>query len=819
MNLTRRELLKWAALAAVAETAAESFQPSAQADEIPGGPSSDLVLWYREPASGWGKALTLGNGRLGAMVFGGTDLERVGLNEDSLWSGGPYDPAPTVDAGVLEQIRQLSFAGKLKDAQNLANKLQGTPRTEAAYQTVGEIQLAFSGHQTVTAYRRELNLDTAIATVTYTLDGIDYKREVLASPVDQVVVIRLTASQPGKLTFDTTFVTPLPGAKIQAVASDSLTLDARNGDMTQGKWMVIVQGALTCQARARVIAQGGQTTAQDGKVSVTGADSATILVAAATSYKKYNDVTGDPAALCQAYLEKVGDKPYETMRSRHVAEHQRLFQRVMLDLGTTAAAQLPTNERIDQFFKPKPDAIHHAQDAGPKPALNWIDDFDDPAQDDPALVALYFQFGRYLLLSCSRPGGQPANLQGMWNDQLTAAWGGKYTVNINTEMNYWPAQVTNLSECEEPLFRLVSEIAETGVHTAQSIYKAKGWVCHHNTDLWRATAPIDGAYYGQWTTSGAWLCNQLYQRYLFDRDKAYLARLYPLMKGSAEFFFDFLVEDPNNHWLVTCPAMSPEHEREHGLTNSPGPTMDMQILRGLFGHCAEAAKALAVDEDFQKKCTETRARLAPNQIGHAGQLQEWLDDIDTTVPEIEHRHMSPLYGLFPGAEITADDPKMFEAARVLTNMRGLQPNGMGWAVAWRTNLWARLLDAEMAYTCVKALIGSRIESNMFDRPDIQLDGNFGGTSGIAEMLLQSHAGKIHLLPALPKAWQTGSVKGLRARGGFEVDIAWAAGVLKQATVRSVTGIACRLAYNGKTTHLKFKAGESRTIGPDLKTAA
>jgi alpha-L-fucosidase 2 len=799
-----------ATLTAVGGGIGRSFFEPALADTPTPAAPSDLILWYRQPAGQWGDALVLGNGRLGAMVFGGTAHERIGLNEDTLWSGGPYDPTPTVDPDILTQIRQSAFAGKLKEAQDMANSLQGRPNIQSAYQTVGEIQLNFSGHEAATEYRRELNLDTAIATVTYTVAGVHYKREVFVSPVDQVVVISLTADQPGKIAFDTTFATPLPGAQIEAVPMDSITLSGQNGDFTTHDFRtVLVKAALTFQARARVITQGGQTIAQDNKVTVEDANSAVILIAAATSYKRYDDVSGDPASLCESYLQSVGNKSFDIIRKAHVAEHQRLFQRVRLDLGTTDAAKLPTDERIGNYYKPKPGVQASA-------AHDWLNAFSDPAQPDPGLAALYFQFGRYLLMSASRPGGQPANLQGMWNDKLTAAWDGKYTININTEMNYWPAQVTNLSECEEPLFRLLTEIAERGVQTAKSVYNAAGWVCHHNTDLWRATAAIDSAYFGQWPMGGVWICNHLYQRYLFDGDKDYLAKLYPVMKGAADFFFDFLAPEPKHQWLVTCPTMSPEHERSPGITNSPGPTMDMNILRELFTNCIQASsQALGVDPDFTQKCQTTLAALAPNQVGQAGQLQEWLDDIDTTVPEIVHRHMSPLYGLFPGSEITPDDPKIFAGAQKLADMRGLQPEEMGWAVAWRICLWARLLDAEMAFTCVKALIGSRTQANMFDMPSLQLDGNFGGAAGIAEMLLQSHNDEIHFLPALPKAWATGSVKGLCARGGFVVDMAWKDGALTEATLLSKLGNTCKVRYRDKTANLSIFLNTSQRLGPNL----
>jgi alpha-L-fucosidase 2 len=740
----------------------------------PGSPDPDgeppLVLWYRNPASEWIQALALGNGRLGAMVFGETAAERIGLNEDTLWSGGPYDPAVQVDPTVLREIRRLMFEGRNQEAQHMAEALQGQPRFQSSYQTVGELQINFPGHDTVSDYRRELNLDDAMVSITYKVGGVTFKREMFSSPADQVIAVYLSADQPGQITLDTTMTSPQQHRVeitsqqhiLKTIPQRDLVMSGHNGDMRKNG-IVGGKGVLTFQAQMRVSAQGGTVSDQGDKISVTGADSVLLLIAAATSYKNYRDVSGDPAALCNDYLRRVNDKNYAHLRRDHIVAHQGLFKRVRLDLGTSDAVKQPTDERIRNF-------------AG---------------KNDPALIALYYQFGRYLLISCSRPGSQPANLQGLWNKDLEASWGGKYTVNINTEMNYWPTYTTNLFECDEPLLMMVADLSKTGVRTAKVIYNARGWVCHHNTDLWRATAPIDGPFYGQWPCGGAWLCNALFQRYLFDGDKERLSGLYPIMKGAALFFMDTLVEEPGHGWLVTNPSMSPEHEWTKGVTACVGPTMDLQIIYELFSNVAHAAQDLGTDADFASQCLRTRDRLAPLQIGKAGQLQEWLEDIDLEAPEIAHRHMSPLYGLFPGSEITPDRPELFAAARKLTEMRN--QSGMGWAGAWRINLWARLLDPEKAYRFVAQMLTVRTEGNMFDKPSVQLDGNFGATSGITEMLLQSHNREIHLLPALPAAWPAGSVKGLRARGGFEImHMEWADGKLARVTIRSTLGGHCRI---------------------------
>jgi alpha-L-fucosidase 2 len=756
------------------QTTADSAQP--------------LLLWYRQPATQWGAALPLGNGRLGAMVFGGTARERIGLNEDTLWSGGPYEPSTEVSRQTRDQIKALMFAGKFREAQGLDNKLQGSPNSQASYQTIGEIQLTFPGYEKATNYRRQLELDTAIATVTYKLDGVSFRREVFVSPVDQVVVVHLTADKPGRVTFSASYTSPLQ-TQVTAVGN-TLRMSGRNGDMVnRGK--TLVKGALTWESDARVIADEGEISGSDGKISVTGANSATILIAAATSFKRYDDTSGNPAAKVAATLASLDGRSYEQIRAAHVEEHQRLFGRVRLDLGRTPAADLPTDERVHNYAN----------------------------EADPALVALHFQYGRYLLLSASRPGGQPANLQGLWNNAPSAPWGGKYTVNINTEMNYWPAQVTNLAETEEPLFGMVQDIAYgSGPKTARRTYGAGGWVLHHNTDLWRPSAPIDGSFYGQWMTGGAWLTVQLYDAYRFTLDRAYLEKLYPIMKGSAQFFLDSLVAEPEHGWLVTLPANSPEHDFQPGLSNSYGPTMDMQILRDLFAACIQASGTLGVDAVLRQPWADTRARLAPNQVGSQGQLQEWIKDWDYNAPDPKHRHMSPLYGVYPGFDITPADPKSFAAARVLAERRAT--GGMGWSNAWRMAIWARLLDARQAGSFVDLMLAHWTEANLFDRPDNQLDGNFGFTAGVAEMLLQSQNGEINLLPAWPlDKWPDGSVSGLRARGGFEVSIHWKAGKLVDASITNVTSASgtSNVRFGDRVIAISLKPGESREVAAQLKT--
>jgi len=761
------------------------------------GNQPDLKLWYAEPAQAWTHALPVGNGRLGAMVFGGTAEARYQLNEDSLWCGRPHDYARDGAARYLPEIRWLLLDGQQRQAEQLAMEhFMSSPLRQVPYQPFGDLKLSFPGHEKVEAYHRELDLDTAIATTTYRVDGVTYTRQTFASFPDQVVVVRVWCDEPGALGFTATLTSPNEEVRTRRVDDRTLAILGRARDFKMRDEEIAIPGAVRFEGRCWVRISRGQVAVDDGQIKVEGANAATLMIAMATNVKTYEDLSADPGQRCDEVLRKAAEKTPRQIRDAHVSDHQVLFRRVSLDLGLANTAELPTDQRVLKFAE----------------------------REDPQLAALFFQYGRYLMIASSRAGGQPANLQGLWNESTSPPWDSKYTVNINTEMNYWLTEPTNLSECGQPLFEALTEVAESGRSTAKKHYDASGWVLHHNFDLWRGTAPINASNHGIWPTGGAWLCQHLWWHYVYGGDRQFLRdRAYPLMKGAAEFFVDYLIEDPRSdqRWLISGPSNSPENG---GLVM--GPTMDHQIIRELFANTAEAARVLGVDEEFTRKLDALRVRIAPNRIGRYGQLQEWLEDKDD--PKNEHRHVSHLWGLFPGSEITVDTPELLEAARQSLMFRG--DGGTGWSRAWKINFWARLLDGDHAHLMLRNLLtltdspltdykGGGVYANLFDaHPPFQIDGNFGATSGITEMLMQSHRRDaeghyiIELLPALPSAWPEGRISGLRARGGFTLDIAWKNGMLSEAYIKGSGDNSCTVRYGHKTVQIKPAAAGIRLDG-------
>lgn len=740
-----------------------------------------LKLWYEQPASEWVEALPIGNGRLGAMVFGGIGAERVQFNESTVWTGHPhcYDHEGALHA--LPRMRQLlaeartSFlrgdieaAGCLqKEAEQIGmREFMSVPLRQKAYQPCGDLRLLFHGGGEAAEYHRELDLDSAVATVRYRIGDTVFKRECFASNPGDVIVLRITGDRPGKIGFMARMDSP----HVSATTGNYPRAILRNGSQLALAGCVASDG-VSFEARLQVEAQGGRVGFMNDAVMVEGADAVTLLLTVATNVRNFADLGADPAARCDAILAPLRGKDYEMLLAEHVADYRTLFRRVSLDLGETPAATLPTDRRLERSAD----------------------------GNDPGLAALVFQYGRYLLISSSRPGGQPANLQGVWNDQMCPPWDSKLTTNINLQMNYWPAEVTNLSECAEPLFDLIAECAETGARTARTHYGARGWVVHHNTDLWRGTAPINGSDHGIWVTGGAWLCLHLWEHYLYTEDPVFLARrAYPLMKQAALFFLDFLSEDPVSGFLVSSPSHSPEHG---GLV--VGAAMDHQIIRDLFANTAAAARRLDLDPDLAAQLAATGARIAPDQVGRHGQLQEWLEDKDD--PNDQHRHVSHLWAVYPGAGITPSEKALLDAARQSLIFRGDRANG--WSMGWRVNLWARFLEGDHAHLTLTQLLRPAHHSagtgngglypNLFVAcPPFQIDSNFGTPAGIAEMLLQSHRGELHLLPALPGAWPTGAVKGLRARGNYTVDITWRDGVVTDYRVVSPIPREVRVRVNG-----------------------
>jgi len=749
-----------------------------------------LKMWYDKPASNWNEALPLGNGRIAAMVFGNPAKEQLQLNESSFWSGEPSRNDNPAGLEGLDSIRSYIFGGNYARANTLSNKFLTAKQLHGSkFQVIGDLNLAFKNCDKYTDYYRELDLEKAITTTTYKVGEVTFKREVLASQPDQVIVIRLTASKPGQLSFTASFDGQLQKT---STALDAQTLEMTGISSTHEG----VTGQVKFDARVKIINSGGTKSVESNGISVNKANEVVILISIATNFVDYKTLTANEVNKCINYLSAAEKKPYAKILKDHIAAFQRYFNRVDFDLGTSPAAQASTDERIRNFSK----------------------------SYDPELVTMYYQFGRYLLISSSQPGGQVANLQGIWNGSNNPVWDSKYTININTEMNYWPAEKCNLSEMHEPLIQMVKELSESGKETAKVMYGCAGWVAHHNTDIWRITGVVDFADAGQWPMGGAWLSQHLWEKYLYSGDLKYLESVYPALKSACEFYKDFLIEEPTHKWLVVSPSVSPENTPAgHRSALVAGCTIDNQLLFDLFTKTIKTAKLLKKDADQLADLQKILDRLPPMQIGRLGQLQEWIEDWDN--PDDHNRHVSHLYGLFPSNQITPyTTPQLFEAARTSLNYRG--DVSTGWSMGWKVNLWARLLDGNHARKLISDQLtlvdpakggfggGGGTYPNFFDaHPPFQIDGNFGCTSGITEMLLQSHDGAIDILPALPDEWKNGSITGLKAYGGFEVSIAWESNEVKKITIKSNLGGNCRIRVpnevnlaGGKT--LKVGSGEN-----------
>lgn len=913
--------------------------------------SNNLTLWYNQPAEKWTEALPVGNGRMGAMIFGGVEQDRIQFNEETLWTGKPRDYNSPEAYKYLPEIRKLIFEGKQQEAEKLAGEhfmglkskagdkagwlkqmralkgIKGNPalpgyddskwktitvptyegwetagldgldgavwfrttftlpsdwegknlildlnkirdqdftyvngkligttegadnrrkyaipkevlvkgkntisiqvlnyfdkggiagykdtsrhievysegsskenvislnkkwkyfiqndeppavaRYQAAYQPFGDLWLNLKKTANVSDYKRELNLANAIARTTYTTNGVEYTREYFSSQPNQAIVVHLTANSPGNISLEAMLSSPHKFSSVKKINDNTIDLSVK-----------VRNGALYGESYLRVVAAKGKVSVQNDKIVIDKADEVTLYLAAATNFINYRDVSGDPVAICNKALRSINGKTYDEIKTAHIKEYQKYFNTLSINLGNDENEKLPTDERIEKFA----------------------------SSNDPALVALYMQYGRYLLISSSRPGTNPANLQGIWNDKLTPPWGSKYTTNINAEMNYWPAELLNLSPMHEPMFKMIEELSQTGKETAKDYYNAPGWVLHHNTDIWRGTSPIDAPDHGIWVTGGAWLCHQLWEHYLFTQDKKFLKdTAYPIMKQAALFFNSFLIKDPKTGWLVSTPSNSPEHG---GLV--AGPTMDHEIIRDLFSNVIQGSEILGIDKILRDTLKEKSARIAPYQIGKYGQLQEWLEDKDDTSDH--HRHVSHLWAVYPGSEINWEQtPKLMKAARQSLLYRG--DAATGWSLAWKINLWDRFKDGNHAFRLIQMLLspaekkGEGSYPNLFDaHPPFQIDGNFGGAAGIGEMLLQSDTKYIDLLPVLPDALPQGEVKGLCARGGFVINLKWANHKLQEVELFSKAGQPCLLRYHDKVIELKTTKGETYKFDGEL----